>query len=303
VLALEELDKYLRAGEIAAEVRDAVPDVVDEGVRLIDICEWVEGRIRALGGKPAFPCNVSVNEVAAHYTSPPGDEQIVPPGALVKVDIGVHVDGYIADTAITVCLDPARERLAKASKAALEAALGEVRPGVRISHISSVIERTIRAHGCKPISNLTGHDLDRYTVHAGTAIPNVSVLSLKKLRPGHAYAIEPFVTEAWGAGFVIEAPVSTIFRLARPSVKDKRGNELLKIIYREFRTLPFAERWLWKLVPRSKYERAWRALLAKGAIASYPVFVEKSGCPVAQFEHTIVVLEDKCVITTLPEGA
>ncbi|HDI01419.1 MAG TPA: type II methionyl aminopeptidase [Candidatus Bathyarchaeota archaeon] len=304
MLALEELDKYLKAGEIAAEVREAVPDVVDEGKKLIDICEWVEGRIRSLGGRPAFPCNVSVNEVAAHYTSPPGDEATIPPGAIVKVDLGVHVDGYIADTATTICLDPAKERLARASRAALEAALREMRPGIRISHVSSIIERTIRAYGCKPISNLTGHDLDRYTIHAGTAIPNVSTISLKKLRPGRAYAIEPFVTEPWGDGVVIEAPVSTIFRLVRPTVKGKgkRASELLRAIYNEFKTLPFAERWLWRLLPRSKYEQAWRELLDKGAVMSYPVFIERSRCPVAQFEHTVVVLEDKCIITTLPGG-
>jgi len=300
---LEDLDKYLRAGEIAAEVREAVPDVVDEGVKLIEICEWVEERIRRLGGRPAFPCNVSVNEVAAHYTSPPDDETVVPPGALVKVDIGVHVDGCIADTATTVCLDPAKERLVRASREALKAALREIRPGVRISHVSSVIERTVRAYGCKPIANLTGHDMDKYTIHAGTSIPNVSTLTLKKIRPGRAYAIEPFVTEPWGAGFVIEAPFCTIFRLVRPVVKDRKANELLSLIYREFRTLPFAERWLWRLVPRSKYEPIWQSLLRSGAVTGYPVFIEKSGCPVAQFEHTIVVLEDRCIITTLREGA
>ncbi|RLI11574.1 type II methionyl aminopeptidase [Candidatus Bathyarchaeota archaeon] len=298
---MEELEKYLKAGAVAAEVRESVQDVVEEGVKLIDICEWVERRIEKLGAKPAFPCNVSVNEVAAHYTSPPGDERVVPAKALVKVDIGAHVDGYIADTAITICLDPAKERLVRAAEKAVEAALKEAKPGLRISRLSSVIERTIKAHGCKPISNLTGHSIARYTIHAGVTIPNVTGIcrfSLEKLRPGHAYAIEPFVTEPWANGTVVEIPLTTIFRLARPAVKDKEANKLLRLIHDEFRTLPFAERWLWRLVPQAKYERAWRRLLAEGAVVGYPVFVEKSGCYVAQFEHTILVLDDKCVITT-----
>jgi len=293
------LDKYVRAGEVAAEVREEVKARIQEDVKLIDICEWVEDRIRKLGAEPAFPCNISINEVAAHYTSPPGDEKVIPPRSLVKVDLGAHVDGYIADTAITVCLDPLKERLVEAVERALQEALREAGPRVRISRISATIERAIRARGCKPISNLTGHNLARYTIHAGISIPNVAHRSLKRLEVGQAYAIEPFATEGWGAGFVIEGLETTIFRLAKTKARGKQARELLKRIQEAFKTLPFAERWLWRLVPRNKYEGAWRELLSSGAIMGYPVFIERTGCPVAQAEHTIVVLEDKCVITTL----
>jgi len=302
-LGEEELAKYLRAGEVAATVREEVVEQVEEGARLIDICEWVEKRIRKLGARPAFPCNISVNEIAAHYTSPPGDESTIPPKALVKVDIGAHVDGYIADTAVTVCLDPSKEKLVLAAKRALEVALREIRPNVRISHVSSAIEKAIKAFGCKPISNLTGHSMDRYTIHSGTSIPNVSFHGLKKMRPGEAYAIEPFVTEGWASGVVVERPPVTIFRLLRPSAKGKKADRLAKVIYEHFRTLPFAERWLWKLVPRSRYEEAWRELIADNVVMGYPVFVEKSGAPVAQFEHTVLILEDRCIVTTLRSRA
>ena len=295
----EVLAKYLRAGKIAAQVRDEVVHLVEEGARLIDICEWVEKRIMKLGARPAFPCNISVNEVAAHYTSPPGDESVIPPKALVKVDIGAHVDGYIADTAVTVCLDPTKERLVRAAEEALNAALREVRPNVRISHVSSAIEKAIKAYGCKPISNLTGHSMDRYTIHSGISIPNVSFHGLKKMKPEGAYAIEPFVTEGWASGIVVERPPVTIFRLLKPSARGKKADRLVKLIYEHFRTLPFAERWLWKLVPRSRYEEAWRELIANNVVMGYPVFVEKSGGPVAQFEHTVLVLEDRCIVTTL----
>jgi len=294
------LDKYLRAGEIAAEVREEVRTRVEEGVKLIDICEWVEDSIRKRGAEPAFPCNISINEIAAHYTSPPGDETVIPPRSLVKVDIGVHVDGYIADTATTICLDPLKEKLVRAVESALREALREAGPRVRISRISALIEKTIRGHGCKPISNLTGHNLARYTIHAGISIPNVAHHSLKRLEAGQAYAIEPFATEEWGAGFVVEGIETNIFRLAKTKARERRALELLRHIQANFKTLPFAERWLWRLVPRGKYEGAWRELLASGAVVGYPVFIERLGCPVAQAEHTIVVLEDKCIITTLP---
>jgi len=293
------LDRYLRAGEVAAEVREEVRARVEEDVKLIDICEWVEDRIRRMGAEPAFPCNISINEVAAHYTSPPGDEKVIPPRSLVKIDIGAHVDGYIADTATTVCLDPMKERLVRAVEVALRDALREAGPRVRISRISALIEKAISSRGCKPISNLTGHNLARYTIHAGISIPNVSHHSLKRLEPGQAYAIEPFATESWGAGLVVEGPETTIFRLAKTKAKGKQARELLRRIQEAFKTLPFAERWLWRLVPRAKYAGAWRELLSSGAVMGYPVFIEKTGCPVAQAEHTLVVLNDRCVITTL----
>ncbi len=295
----EVIAKYVLAGEIAAKVREEARDLVEEGMPLVELCSKVEEMIRKLGARPAFPCNVSVNEVAAHYTSPPGDESVIPPGAVVKVDIGVHVDGYIADTAVTVCLDPSKEGLARAAEAALRAALEKVRPNVRISHISSAIEKAVRARGFKPISNLTGHSLDRYTIHAGTSIPNVSFLGLEKLKPGNAYAIEPFVTEGWAAGVVVERWPATIFRLLKPSAKGKKPRELARRIYENFRTLPFAERWLWEVVPRSRYESVWRELMAQKVVMGYPVFVEKSGGLVAQFEHTVLVLEKECIVTTL----
>ena len=102
----EDLKKYQIAGKIAKEVREEIKKTVKEGMPLIDICEKVENWIRAKGGKPAFPCNVSINEIAAHYTSPLNDQQIVPEKAIVKIDIGVHVDGYIADTATTINFNP-----------------------------------------------------------------------------------------------------------------------------------------------------------------------------------------------------
>lgn len=294
------LEKYVRAGEIAAKVREEIKRTVREGMLLLEVCEMVEEEIRRLGGKPAFPCNVSVNEVAAHYTSPPDDKRTIPEGALVKIDIGVHIDGYIADTATTVCFNPNYEDMTYAAEEALKNAINLMRPGMLISKVSSEIQATIERFGFKPISNLTGHEVDRYIIHSGKTIPNVSHLSMDKLRLGRVYAVEPFVTVRDAAGRVEDGPEKHIFRLVkRKTLKNSHLQKILKFIEENFKTLPFAERWIRRYYSQGNfYRQVLLDLLSSKCIMAYPVFIEASLKPVAQAEHTVYVSRDGPVVLT-----
>ncbi|MBS7635143.1 type II methionyl aminopeptidase [Candidatus Bathyarchaeota archaeon] len=297
----ENLKKYIQAGKIAAKVREEIKRAVKEGMLLIEVCETVEGRIRDLGGKPAFPCNVSVNEVAAHYTSPPNDERRIPEKAIVKIDIGVHVDGYIADTATTACFSPEYEGMVYAAEKALEAAINIVRPGISISKVSSEIQAAIERYGFKPISNLTGHQIGRYIIHAGKSIPNISHFSLEKIASGCVYAIEPFVTLKDAIGIVKDSPERYIFRLVKYKFAQKQTEirNLLNFINENFKTLPFAERWLIRDLRREEaYKRAFSELISQKYLMSYPVFIEASLKPVAQAEHTIFVGDKDIIVIT-----
>ena len=295
----EVFEKYRLAGKIAAEVRKETGKTVREGMLIIDLCEKIEALIRKKGGKPAFPCNVSINEVAAHYTSPPQDSRTVPNNSMVKVDIGVHVDGYIADTAVTVCFSPEHENLVQTAEEALEKAVEIIRPRLSMSQFGSAIEKVIKARGVKPVSNLTGHQVGRYLIHAGKALPNVSNFSMSKMNVGEVYATEPFVTVADAAGKVENAPEAYIFRfLKRKSLRDSYAKQLLSYIEDNFRTLPFTERWLHECVPQNRHRAAFSELLTSKSLMSYPVFVESSLKPVAQAEHTVLVTKDGCVVLT-----
>jgi len=295
----EALQKYKRAGKIAAEVREYMRRTVSEGMPIIDVCEKTESLIREKGGKPAFPCNVSVNEVAAHYTSSPGDKRAIPANSVVKVDIGVHVDGYIADTAVTVCFNSEYDILVRTAEEALETGVKIIRPGLPISRFGSVIEKTIKTRGCKPVSNLTGHQLGRYLIHTGKSLPNISHLSMAKVNVGEIYAIEPFVTVAEAAGRIEYGREAHIFRfLKHKSLKNEYARQLLDYIFKNFQTLPFTERWLQKIVPSDRYRAAFTELLSSKALMSYPIFVEASGKPVAQAEHTVLVTKDGCQVLT-----
>lgn len=295
----EVLQKHQRAGKIARKVREEMRTTVREGMPIIDICEKVESLIRKKGGKPAFPCNVSVNEIAAHYTSPPQDKRTVPENSIVKIDIGVHVDGYIADTAVTVCFNPEYDDLTNTAEEALKKAVEILRPGLSMSRFGSTIQKTIKTRGFKPVSNLTGHLIGRYVIHAGKSLPNVFHVSASRVKEGEIYGVEPFTTVAKAAGRVENGKEAHIFRyLKHKSLKDPYAKRLLNHIRKNFQTLPFTERWLQGCVPRSSYETAFSGLLSSKALISYPVFVEASGKPVAQAEHTILVVKDGCMVLT-----
>ena len=295
----ETLEKFRHAGKILRETREEIKHFVHENMPIIDVCEKAENLIRQKGAKPAFPCNVSINEVAAHYTSPPNDKTRIPEKSLVKVDIGAHIDGYVTDTAITICLNPEYKTMVDAAERALKTAIENIRADMPISRISSIIETTIKSRGFKPISNLTGHQVGRYLVHAGTSIPNVAQFSLSKLKLNGTYAIEPFTTLPNAIGKVEDGEQTTIFRYVKSkSTTNPHAKQLMKHIEENFRTLPFTERWLKNMVPEEHYEEAFRQLLSSKAITGYPIFIEMSGKPVAQAEHTVLVTKDACEILT-----
>ncbi|MDH5790612.1 MAG: type II methionyl aminopeptidase [Candidatus Bathyarchaeota archaeon] len=296
---MEPSEALMKAGGIASRVRKEVVPNVEARRPVVEICDFVEDRIRSLGGAPAFPCNVDIDRVAAHYTSPVGDVLTIPEGTLVKVDIGVHVDGYIADTATTVCLDPSLRGLVEAAEAGLDAALKVVRAGVRASDVGAVIERAIRGRGFAPIRNLTGHRMARYLVHAGQSIPNISAGDGHALKEGDVYAIEPFSVPQNAEGLVTDGPPSNIYLFKKKRRLDgEAAKSMLRLIQSEYRTMPFASRWVLRRFPGPEGEEAFSELLRSKCLYSYPQLVEKSRAPVAQAEHTVVVTADGCLITT-----
>jgi len=295
----EVFQKHQRAGKIAGEVREEMRRTVHEGMPIIDLCEKAESLIRKKGGKPAFPCNVSVNEIAAHYTSPPQDKRTIPENSIVKIDIGVHVDGYIADTAVTVCFNPEYDDLANTAEEALKKAVEILRPGLSMSRFGSTIQKTIKTRGFKPISNLTGHLIGRYVIHTGKSLPNVFHISTSRVKVGEIYGVEPFVTVAKAAGRVENGEEAYIFRyLKHKSLKDPYAKRLLNHIRKNFQTLPFTERWLQGYVPPGRYKTAFSELLSSKTLIAYPVFIEASGKLVAQAEHTVLVVKDGCIVLT-----
>lgn len=291
----EVLEKYLKAGRICAEIRQELSGILKPGTRLLAIAETVDRKIHEKGAKPAFPVNISVNEIAAHYTPSFNDEKIINPRDLVKIDIGVHVDGYIGDMAFTYCSEP--NPLAKCSEKCVQAAIEVIKPGVTIAQISGAIENCAKEHGFGLIVNLTGHTLNRYVFHGSPSIPNVSNSSNHKFKEGDVIALEPFITNS--NGYVKDSGTVEIYRYLRDRpVRLPEARKILELSKSEYKELPFAKRWLYKHFSPVKVSLALRQLDSAGAIESYPVLREIEGKPVAQSEHTIIVME-KPIVTTI----
>jgi methionyl aminopeptidase len=296
----EELEKFRLSGRILRETREEMRSFVKENMPVLEVCEKVEGTIRSKGGKPAFPCNVSINEVAAHYTAVPGDKSRIPEDSTVKVDLGVQIDGYVTDTAFTVSFNPEGQSMVTTAELALKTVIDNIHGEMTLDRIGSLVETTIKNRGFKPISNLTGHSVGRYLIHAGTSIPNVGQTgNFQKIHAGEVYAIEPFVTAPDAIARVDDSPQTTIHRLLKAkSTKTPAAKKLLKYIEKNFRTLPFAERWLLGVIPVSQHKAAFEELKKSKAIMSYPVFVEASRRQVAQAEHTLLIKEEGCEVLT-----
>ena len=291
----EILEKYRMAGRILADVLAEAKPKIETGACLLDVANYVEDAIRHRGALPAFPCNISLDRNAAHYTPMPHDASRFAEN-MAKLDVGVHVDGYIADAAITVDLS-GHDKLAEASRTALEAAIEIIKPGVSTAQIGKVIEEAINGYGYKPVSNLTGHGLSRYQAHDEPAVPNKAMEKGIILKEGDIIAIEPFATN--GSGRICEGPVNEIYGLSAPRpVRLAAARALLKEIQESYRTLPFARRWL----KGDRTEFALMQLLRSGALHRYPVLWEVEGALVSQAEHTVIILENECEVITRPEN-
>ncbi len=294
----QELEKFVESGKILARVRGYVKGMEVRGRRVLDVCEEVEGKIREFGGRPAFPCNVGINEVAAHYTSPWDDVSVVPDGSIVKVDFGVELDGFATDTAIPISLNPAYDSMIIAAEAALQEAVSAVAPGRKLSDVGGVVERCIERYGFKPIRNLTGHKIDRYNLHAGKSVPNVSGIESGRFEVGEVYAVEPFVTLRSAEGAVTDGDAAYIYRLVKTKgAKSKEAIQLADYVKQTYKTLPFASRWIHNSWRQGEFA-AFGELVSQRCVVGYPVLVEASGQPIAQAEHTIVVTEGGCRILT-----
>ncbi|MEE9223733.1 MAG: type II methionyl aminopeptidase [Thermoplasmata archaeon] len=292
----EVFESYTRAGKVAKESRELGISLAIEGAVVLDLVEEAESLIRKRGAKPAFPINVAIDSVAAHYTPRSDDRLRLEKGNVVKIDVGVHVDGYIGDTAATVEIGTRNwSKLIEASEIALGIAIELVKPNAPIRMIGGAIERSIEHSGFTPVANLTGHNLEKYSLHSGKSVPNILDNTTTKALLGEALAIEPFATN--GAGRVSGRRNGNIYQFVkRGEAKKPRANELLKYIEEEFGTLPFAERWC---VDFDKKVRASiQRLLRKGLITSYPILSDVGKGMVSQAEHTVIVTEDGCKVTT-----
>jgi methionyl aminopeptidase len=301
-IADEEAEKLLlEAGKLASQVRDEIAKLTVPGANVLELCKKADDLIYSQNAVPAFPINISISDVAAHYTGQINDDLIIPAKGVVKIDCGVSLNGFIADTAKSVDLDGSYTDLIKASIDATEAAIEIIRPGSNLGKIGGVIEKTIKEAGFQPIKELRGHLIERYIVHAGKSVPNIFVDTNETVELGEVYAIEPFATTGQGS---VHADFNTvnIFRAApiKIPLRSKHAKKVLRLAVQEFGGMPFAERWLLRHnMSVSEVKVGMMELRKAGAMIEYHVLrAATNEDVVAQNEHTMIIKEEEAFVTT-----
>ncbi len=282
--------KFLKAGEIGRKALEFATTLIEPGTSFYEVAEQAEKFIRDEGAKPSFPLNLSINNEAAHFTPAEGDKKKFRRGDLVKVDLGAEVDGYPSDNATTVEVGETGNYtdLIDATREALNSAIRRLRPMLQARQIGAEIGRQITNRGFKPIRNLGGHGINRYDLHSSIFIPNYDDGNAAYIKPDTVIAIEPFAST--GIGMVHNGPPGNIYILSGTK------NDSEETIYKNFNTLPFAERWLAKIEP--DYRRYIKRMMSSSQVSAFPVLKEHSSARISQAEHTVMILSDEIVVTT-----
>jgi len=282
------LENYNKAKEISDAVLVFAKPLVKENVKILELADNIEKKITELKGGIAFPVNISINENAAHYTPDIDDSITLKEGTMVKVDFGVHIDGYIWDRAFSIFIGKENHPLIEASEKAVKEAINIIKPGVKVCEVSEVIQNTINEFGFNPVRNLCSHGLDQYTQHTEPTIPNGKNNIQQEIKEGQAIAVEVFATT--GVGLVKESSTVLIYRFLQDKpIRLIEGRKILEKAKADFNFLPFAKRWLTSISTRFKLDMALRQLTEMGALEGYPVLREETGSLVAQNEETIIV--------------
>ena len=296
MLTEDQLAKLRTAGKVSGAARELGLSMVKEGVKLYDVAQEVEGYIRDHGCGLAFPCNISINDVAAHYTPSCNDKKVFELGDVVKVDCGAELDGYVGDTAGTVEVGTnAYKDLVEISKTARNTVAEFIGDGIPLGEIGKAVEMTITNAGFTPITNLCGHQIEPYNLHAGLSVPSYANGSDVKIQSGMVVAIEPFATN--GAGEVRNGKPGNIVRIARErKIADPTAAEFFEYVKGEFKTFPFCAR----SCDFPDAEKHVKNLVRHGVLSSYAELVEVKGGIVSQHEYTFYIDGNRGEVTTLP---
>ena len=311
---MNKLEKAENAAEIHKKVRKDLCDFIKPGVKLIDICNLIEDKIgiyskqygSQINNGIAFPTGISLNNVAAHWTPGLNDNKILKETDICKIDFGVHIDGWIIDSAFTINYQEKYDPLLKASKEAVNAMINHMGIDTCISELGEISEEIVKSYEIEengvlkpilPIDNLTGHSIDRWNIHSGKFIPNIKNNNIQRIAEDEFYAIEVFTSNGLGTT-KMEMP-SNHFMLKesynKPKFKFKRTNDLLNLIKKNFSTLAFCPRFIEK-IDKKNYNICLNELFNNQIINSYPPLVDVKNSMTAQFEHTIYINNDRKII-------
>ncbi|SGZ54777.1 CIC11C00000000421 [Sungouiella intermedia] len=297
---------FRKGAEIHRRVRAKAQQLIKPGMAMLDIADLIENSVRSYTGNDhtlkqgiGFPTGLSVNHVAAHYTPNSSDKLVLKQEDVMKVDIGVHVNGHIVDSAFTLTFDDKYDNLLTAVREATYTGINEAGIDVRLNDIGAAVQEVMesyelelngKTYPIKCIRNLNGHNIGDYVIHSGKTVPIVANGDMTKMEEGETFAIETFGTT--GKGYVISQGECSHYALNQNidhiKLPGDRARELVQSIKSNFGTLPWCRRYL-ERAGEDKYLLALNQLVRAGVVEDYPPLVDATGSYTAQFEHTILL--------------
>ena len=310
-------EDFRKGAEIHRRVRHKAQSSIKPGMTMTEIADLIENSVRnyasadhTLKAGIGFPTGLSINHVAAHYTPNAGDKNVLKQNDVMKVDIGVHVNGRICDSAFTMAFnnEGRYDNLLQAVKEATNTGIKEAGIDVRLNDIGGAIQEVMesyeveldgKVYPVKCIKNLNGHNIGDFVIHSGKTVPIVANGDMTKMEEGETFAIETFGTT--GNGYVLTEGEVSHYALNQ-DIRDltpptDRAKSLLKSIQSNFGTLPWCRRYLDR-AGEDKYLLALNQLVRAGIVEDYPPLVDIKGSYTAQFEHTILLHPDRKEVVT-----
>lgn len=314
-------EELIRSGNIHKQVKEYTLNLLKEEkeIKLFDLANNIEDKIKELteydSDNPlkagiAFPTGLSINHCAAHWTPNSNDtHQILKDDDLIKIDYGVHINGYITDGAFSYSRTDRYDPLIEASKEATQVAidmsgvdtfLGDIGENVQETIESYEIELNNKTYSLKSIGHLSGHQIGQYKIHCGKPVPNIKFPLMSKnkkyyrMLEGEQYAIETFPST--GTGNVKEDPNECshyMINYSDPKFSFGKEGYPLKLADR-FGTLAFCKRWMNDDVLLDK--KKFRNLVKKGQYNAYPGLYDVKGSYVAQTEKSVYITEKGVVV-------
>lgn len=305
--------KYKNAAEIANKALAAVIPLAIPGAKIVDLCEKGDNLITELSGNVfknakkkiergvAFPTCISVNSTVCHFSPLQGDETVLAEGDMVKIDLGVHIDGFIAVVAHTLVLHApdapitgrAADVLAAANTAA-EVAIRLVRPGKKNKEVTEALQKVAAAYDCKVVEGVLSHQMKQFVIDANKVVLSVSNTETRvdefEFEENEVYSIDVVMSTGEGKPRLLDERETSVYKRAIDrsySLKMKASRAIFSEINTKFAVMPFTARSL-------EEKRGARLGLVECVnhelLQPYPVLHEKPGDLVAHFKFTVLLM-------------
>lgn len=306
----EVVTKYKSAAEIINKALQLVVSECKPKAKIVDVCEIGDSFIREQTGNMyknvkkkiergvAFPTCISVNNTVCHFSPLASDETVMEAGDVLKIDMGCHIDGFIAVVAHTHVLQDgpvtgkAADVIAAANTAA-EVALRLVRPGKKNKDVTDAIQKVAAAYDCKIVEGVLSHQLKQFVIDGNKVVLSVSNTDTRvddaEFEENEVYAIDIVTSSGEGKPKLLDEKQTTIYKRAVDKnyhLKMKASRFIFSEISQKFPIMPFTARAL-------EEKRARLGLVEcvnHELLQPYPVLHEKPGDYVAHIKFTVLLM-------------